>query len=86
MMDRSRRVLILGSGSAALTAALRAADLGVRVEVTSELPIQNSLDLLVGCAKLVDSPPLSSDPFNGGCRSKGEKKRAARERRIRGGF
>ena len=28
----------------------------------------------------------STDPFNGGGRSKGEKKRAAHERRLKGGY
>ena len=30
--------------------------------------------------------PRTDDPFQGGSRSKGEKKRAARERRMRGGY
>lgn len=86
MIDRSRRVLVMGSGSAGVATALRSADFGVRIVITSELSLQNSLNLLIKPERWVIADPLSDDPFCGGCRSKGEKKRAARERRIRGGF
>lgn len=75
------RILIIGGGSS-LVAALRALDHQVAVR-PSEMVIH-------ACTAEHDCwaiPPVQAeDPFNGGGRSKGEKKRAARERRMRGGY
>lgn len=68
-----RKVLLIG-------AALPAAAL-VNIIVAHE-PYGSPLTAdLAGLLK-----PASLDPFRGGNRGKGDKKRAARERRMRGGY
>lgn len=80
------RIMIIGAGSAHLAAALRALDSASEVA-------ENSVRVFVSRSRgvLIDQPwfapvPPADDPFAGGGRSKGEKKRAARERRMRGGY
>jgi hypothetical protein len=80
------RIAIIGTGSAHLAAALRMLDESAKVSANSvrEFVLHSSHLLEQEC--WVAPTPRSDDPFAGGCRSKGEKKRAARERRMRGGF
>lgn len=78
--------LVIVIGSAQTAAALRALETSIEVADMSlrEFSLHSRI-------VLVDQPwrapvPPAHDPFTGGCRSKGEKKRAARERRMRGGY
>lgn len=78
-----RKILIIGAGSLGIAVALRALDGAVRGGPTRQIAVYPN-DFELGAHGVLDIP--TEDPFNGGGRSKGEKKRAARERRMRGGF
>lgn len=80
------RVIVLGAEAALVVSALRVAESrGIAVgERAIEIRVRACQVLEQEC--WLTPPPASDDPFAGGCRSKGEKKRAARERRMRGGF
>lgn len=80
-----RTILVIGAGSRFLAEALRMIDedAGIREFVTRH-PI-------IDCVRTHDfhcegAVIAKDDPFAGGGRSKGEKKRAARERRLKGGY
>lgn len=75
------RILVMGAGSLHLALALRALDNVTRVVREPECFGVNSASY-----GWQVPPMLEDDPFRGGGRSKGEKKRAARERRMKGGY
>lgn len=79
------KILILGAGSLGIAVALRALDGAVRAEdgPSRQFAVYPS-DFEPGALGVLGIP--TEDPFTGGGRSKGEKKRAARERRMRGGY
>lgn len=59
------------------------------ISANAERPIRiwpDGLDGLAYESPLGVVPNLLDDPFSGGGRSKGEKKRAARQRRLKGGY
>lgn len=79
------KILILGAGSLGIAVALRALDGAVMPGAGPSRQFAvypNEFEL--GAHGALDIP--AEDPFSGGGRSKGEKKRAARERRVRGGY
>lgn len=76
-----KTILVIGAGSRCLAAALRMLDEGAHIHefLTSAQNIRTH--------DFYSAPePAADDPFCGGCRSKGEKKRAARQRRLMGGY
>lgn len=70
------KIMIIGSGSAELARSLRALA-GTREFVLSYQAESPAFSAVISGAE---------DVFTGGRRSKGEKKRAASERRMRGGY
>ena len=82
-----RNVIVVGTGSAQLSAALRLLAVEsqkLAVEMQGFTTLTLSSDRMAGDLNHV-SLPGADDPFQGGRRSKGEKKRAAKERRMRSG-
>lgn len=76
------KIIVLG-GSPSIGLALMALSAGAGRSIGTALP---ELTGLVDASPLVIKPNLLEDPFSGGGRSKGEKKRAARQRRLKGGY
>lgn len=71
------RVLVLGMSEAALIALAAIKAIKCETAVALDARAWDFAEI---------QPPRRDDVFSGGCRSKGEKKRAARERRMRGGY
>lgn len=72
------RVLVLGMSEAALIALAAIKSIKCETAVSVDARDWDFAD--------IQPPPRRDDVFSGGGRSKGEKKRAARERRMRGGY
>lgn len=77
-----RTILVIGVGSRHLAEALRMLEKDAQIrEFVTCVPA----DIKTHCHH-VEPEPAAEDPFCGGGRSKGEKKRAARQRRLLGGY
>jgi hypothetical protein len=79
------RVAIIGGNSSADVVNLIACLLRARDERVGPVT-QIELVAYEDCVQLRTLAIESEDPFKGGGRTKGEKKRAARERRMKGGY
>jgi len=76
-----KTILVIGAGSRYLAAALRMLDEDAHIrEFVNSVPALRAYD------SYAVPEPAAEDPFCGGGRSKGEKKRAARQRRLMGGY
>ncbi|RJG10938.1 hypothetical protein D3879_14765 [Pseudomonas cavernicola] len=80
------KILVLGSGSRALITALTLSMTRLDKSVREAIPTAITFHAAADDFPVWTLKPAAEDPFRGGCRSKGEKKRAARERRQRGGY
>jgi hypothetical protein len=76
-----KTILVIGAGSRYLAAALRMLDEDAHIR-----EFVNSVPHIRECDSCTALEPAAEDPFCGGGRSKGEKKRAARQRRLMGGY